>query len=147
MTDTSREIRRTSPEAERSASVAPVPTDSVSRRRPSRAAAIVTLCGLALTAALSLTALGLYHHNENRLLTLRARELSSVLGAAVISIQTPLASAAELADATDGSTQKFREFMAPYVGPGRQFASASLWPLEAPALAPRVVLGTPAVLA
>ena len=41
-----------------------------------------------------------------------------MLTAVVPSIQTPLASAAELADATGGNGQKFRAFMAPYVGPG-----------------------------
>lgn len=103
--------------------------------------------GLVVTAALTVTALALYDHNETRLLDLRARELASVLTAAVPTIQTPLASAAELADATDGNTQKFRAFMAPYVGTGRQFGSVSLWPLGSAHPAPTVVLGAAPVLA
>ena len=61
----------------------------------------------------------LYNHNETRLLKLRARELSLVLSTAVPTLQTPLASAAELADATGGSAAKFRAFMTPLVGTGR----------------------------
>jgi serine phosphatase RsbU (regulator of sigma subunit) len=103
--------------------------------------------GLVVTAALALTCLGLYNRNESRLLGLRSRELGLVLTAVVPSIQTPLASAAELADATDGSPQRFRAFIAPYVGPGRQFASASLWPLESAHLAPTAVVGGAPALA
>jgi serine phosphatase RsbU (regulator of sigma subunit) len=103
--------------------------------------------GLVVTGALALTSLGLYHRNENRILGLRVRELGLVLTAVVPSIQTPLASAAALADATGGSPQKFRAFMAPYVGPGGQFASASLWPLGAARLAPTAVVGAAPALA
>jgi hypothetical protein len=80
-------------------------------------------------------------------LNLRVRELSLVLAATAPSIQTPLASAAELADATDGNAQKLRAFIAPYVGPGRQFSSVSLWPLGTLHLSPGTVLGSTPVLA
>jgi len=123
------------------------PAGSARRFRPSRAAGVAFLLGLIVTAAFALTSLGLYEHNESHLLRLRAREVGSVLTAVVPSVQTPLASAAELADATGGSPQKFRVFMAPYVGPGRQFASASLWPLRASKLVPTAVLGTAPFLA
>ena len=83
------------------------------RRRPSGAVAIAFVLGLVITAALSVTTSVLYNHNEHRLLRLRARELSLVLTAVVPSIQTPLASAAELANATNGNPQKFRTFIAP----------------------------------
>jgi serine phosphatase RsbU (regulator of sigma subunit) len=105
------------------------------------------LLGLVVTAAFAVTSLALYDHNEDHLLRLRAREVGSVLSATVPSIQTTLASAAELADATHGNARRFRTFMAPYVGPGRQFASASLWPLGRSKLAPTVVMGTPPLLA
>jgi serine phosphatase RsbU (regulator of sigma subunit) len=88
-----------------------------------------------------------YDRNESRLLRLRAREVGSVLTATVPSIQTPLASAAELADATGGDASRFRAFIAPYVGPGRPFASASLWRLGAPRPAPVVVVGAAPTLA
>jgi serine phosphatase RsbU (regulator of sigma subunit) len=121
--------------------------DSIPRWRPSRAAGVALITGLAVTAALVLTSSGLYDRNENRLLSLRARELGLVLAAAVPSIQTPLASAAELADATHGDPQRFQAFMSSYVGTGRQFISASLWPLGTSKLAPAVVAGrAPALL-
>ena len=103
--------------------------------------------GLVLTAALALTSLAVYNRNERRLLNLRVRELTLVLAATVPSVETPLASAAELAHATSGSPQKFRAFVAPYVGQGRQFASVSLWPLATARLAPTAVVGAAPVLA
>src|SRR5215217_7523353 len=110
-------------------------------------AAAVLLLVLVVTSALAWTSRSLYEHNETRLLNSRVRELGLVLAGAVPSIQTPLASAAALADATNGNPQKFRAFMAPYVGPGRQFTSVSLWPLGTGHLAPTVVAGSPPVLA
>jgi serine phosphatase RsbU (regulator of sigma subunit) len=133
-----------------------LPADELSSTSPgsvtrswqlSRTAALALVVGLAVTAAFALTSLALYNRNETRVLNLRVRELGSVLSAAVTTTETPLASAAELADATDGNPQKFRAFMAPYVGPGRQFVSASLWPLTGTHLAPSTVTGaTPALL-
>src|SRR5258708_3994412 len=79
---------------------------SVRGWRPTRAAVVALLLGLVVTAALALTSLALYNRNESRLLGLRARELALVLTAVVPSIQTPLASAAELADATHGDPKK-----------------------------------------
>ena len=70
------------------------------RVRVSRAALLTLATGLLITALLSVAALELYDHNETRLLKLRARELSLVLSTAVPTLQTPLASAAELADAS-----------------------------------------------
>jgi serine phosphatase RsbU (regulator of sigma subunit) len=107
---------------------------------------ISLLIGLVVTAAFALTSRALYDRNEDHLLRLRAREVGSVLTAVVPSIQSTLASAAELADATGGNAQKFRSFMAPYVGTGRQFASASLWPLGTAKLAPTAVAGSPPIL-
>ena len=120
---------------------------SLWRWRPSRVATAAFALGLIVTAAFALTSLRLYDRNESRLLHLRAREVGSVITAVVPSIQTPLASAAELADATGGDQRRFRAFMAPYVGPGRQFASGSLWRLGTSRLAPTVVVGARPVLA
>jgi serine phosphatase RsbU (regulator of sigma subunit) len=125
------------------------PAAGVLRRwRPSRAASVAFIIGLVVTAALTITSLAVYNRNERRLLNLRVRQLSLVLSATVPSVQTPLASAAALANATGGAPQKFRSFMAPYVGvgPGRQFASASLWRLG-PNPAPIAVVGAPPQLA
>jgi serine phosphatase RsbU (regulator of sigma subunit) len=102
---------------------------------------LALVVGLIVTAALSVATLIVYNRNERRLLHLRVRELGLVISATVPTVQTPLATAAELADATDGSATKFREFMAAYVGPGRQFASASLWPLHSRNTRPTVLIG------
>jgi serine phosphatase RsbU (regulator of sigma subunit) len=115
--------------------------------RPSWVAVAALLTGLIVTGALALTSVAVYNRNERRLLNLRVRELSLVLAATAPSIQTPLASAAELADATGGNAQKFRAFIAPYVGLGRQFTSVSLWPLGTSQLAPSTVLGGAPALA
>jgi serine phosphatase RsbU (regulator of sigma subunit) len=137
----------TVPEAGRSAVAPPAPRRSAWQWRPSRVAGVAFLLGLAVTAAFALTSLALYDHNESHLLRLRARQVGSVVSASVPSIQSTLASAAELADATGGNAQKFRVFMTSYAGPGRQFISASLWPLHASKLAPTVVVGTAPLLA
>jgi hypothetical protein len=104
---------------------------SASRRvrgwRPSPAALWVLLAALVVTAALTISSLTLYNHNEDRLLRLRVRELGLVLSSAVINIQTPLASAAALADATNGNPSKFETLLGPYVGPHGQFVSVSLF--------------------
>jgi serine phosphatase RsbU (regulator of sigma subunit) len=114
---------------------------------PSRPAAVAFVIGLLLTAALALVSLAVYHRNERRLLNLRARELSAVLASTATSIQTPLASGAELANATGGSPQKFRELMTPYIGQGQgRFASISLWPLRSRQPRPVVVLGAAPIL-
>jgi serine phosphatase RsbU (regulator of sigma subunit) len=121
--------------------------DSLSRWRSSWVAVVVLLTGLIVTAALALTSMAVYNRNERRLLNLRVRELSLVLAATAPSIQTPLASADELANATGGNAQKFRAFIAPYVGAGRQFTSVSLWPLGTSHLAPSTVVGGTPTLA
>jgi serine phosphatase RsbU (regulator of sigma subunit) len=114
------------------------------RSRPSGAALLALGIGLVITAALAVASAVLYHHNERRLLNLRVRELSLVLSGATQSVQTPLASAAALADATKGDPARFRALMTPYVGAGRQFAAVSLWPLGGATLRPSVTLGSAA---
>ncbi len=112
------------------------------RSRPAGATVLAFTAVCAITAALAVTALVLYKHNERRLVNLRTREVSLVLGATVTSVQTPLASGAALADATGGEARRFRSFMAPYVGKGRQFASVSLWRVGSPQARPLVVVGS-----
>lgn len=111
------------------------------RKAPLRVAGVVLLIGLLLTAAAAWTSSWLYERNEDRLLSLRARELSLVLREAVPSIQAPLASAAELADITNGNVERFKALIAPEVGKGRAFASVSLWPLNAANPQPIAIVG------
>src|SRR5437764_1283477 len=99
------------------------------RRRPFRAAIAVLVVGLAVSGVLTWLSSSLYSNNETRLTELRGRELGAVLAEALPNTQTPLASAAALANSTNGDPQKFRRFIAPYVGlpPRHQFVSVSLW--------------------
>lgn len=110
---------------------------------PFRSAAAVLVVGLLVTAALLVVSAALRRNNDTRLLRLRARDVAAVLAEALPTVQTPLASAAALADATDGSAVKFERFIAPYVGrgAGHTFVSASLWRVAAPARGPVVIVG------
>ena len=105
--------------------------------------------GLAVTLALVLVSHAQYTNNEKRLLKLRVRDAGALVTAAVPSIETPLASAAELADATNGNIAKFKALVAPYLltGAQRQFASISLWKLSAVNAGPVAVAGAPPKLA
>jgi serine phosphatase RsbU (regulator of sigma subunit) len=104
----------------------------------------VLIVGLVVTGALAWVSYGLYTKNEKRLLSLRVRQVGSVLAEAVPGIETPLASAAALADATNGDVPKFKRFVAPYVGaaPAHPFVSVSLWRVGAPQRGPIAVVGT-----
>jgi serine phosphatase RsbU (regulator of sigma subunit) len=101
----------------------------------------VLAIGLLVTAALAVTALVLYRHNERRLLNLRVREVGLLIGAASPAAQTPLASSAALADATGGDRRRFSTFMAPFVGTGKEFSSVSLWRLQGSLARPVTALG------
>ena len=120
---------------------------SVRARAWSRPALAVLIAGVIVTGTLTAVALALYNRNENRLLGLRARQLGLVISAAVESTQTPLASAAALADATNGNVAQLRLLLAPDVGPGKRFISAFLFPLDAARPRPIALLGAPSVLA
>jgi serine phosphatase RsbU (regulator of sigma subunit) len=100
------------------------------RWRPSKLALIVLLVGAIVTAGLTIAASSVYDHNEDRLIDLRVREVGLLLQSAVGTTQTPLTAAVELAEATNGNSARFMAMMAPRVGKGRQFASASLWTLR-----------------
>lgn len=104
---------------------------------------VTLIVGVAATAALVLVSAAQYTRNENRLLGLRVRDAAVVLSGALASIQTPLTSTAELADATGANPAKFRRFVAPYAGapPTHQFVSMSLWRSSDLAAGPVVVAG------
>ena len=96
---------------------------------PSRVGAFVLLLTLGLTALGTWATYTQYNRSESRILYLRVQDAGGELAAAVTSIQTPLASADVLADATGGDPNHFRAFLGPYVGTGATslFVSASLW--------------------
>jgi serine phosphatase RsbU (regulator of sigma subunit) len=104
--------------------------------------------GLAVTGTLALLSHAQYASSEKRLLRLRVGDAAALIAVALPGVQTPLASAAELADATGGDVRKFKHFIAPYVGTGQgmEFASVSLWRLAAPQRGPVAVVGLAPVL-
>ncbi len=112
-------------------------------------AVAVFVVGLIVTGVLVWISASTYTRNENRLLNLRARDAGTLLTGALPGLQIPLASAAALADATDGDVSKFKSFIAPSVGPqGKgQFVSVSLWRLGAGAPTLLANVGVAPVLA
>jgi serine phosphatase RsbU (regulator of sigma subunit) len=113
-------------------------------KRPAPLALIVLCVGLAITGLLSWLTYSINTHNEGRLLQLQARQAATILAGAVPSIQTPLASAVEIAGATDGDPTKFDGFMQGFVGPQRPFISASLWKASGASVVNVATIGTPA---
>ena len=114
------------------------------RRRILGLPALTFVIGVLVTLALTLVSLSQYHSNEQRLLRLRVRDAGALLTAALPTLQTNLASAAELADATNGSVARFRAFVAPTMaGPAPEFASVSLWRLSDLSRGPVAVAGIP----
>ncbi|HEY1519153.1 MAG TPA: PP2C family protein-serine/threonine phosphatase [Solirubrobacteraceae bacterium] len=105
----------------------------------------VLLVGLLLTGVLVWISASTYSSNEKRLLNLRVRDAGALVAEALPSIQTPLASAAALADATDGDVAKFKKFIGPSVA-AKRFVSVSLWRLGGSQTGPIAVVGTPPVL-
>ena len=75
----------------------------------------VLLVGLLVTGVLVWISASTYSSNEKRLLNLRVRDAGALIAEALPSVQTPLASAAALADATDGDVAKFKKFIGPSV--------------------------------
>jgi serine phosphatase RsbU (regulator of sigma subunit) len=94
---------------------------------------VVAVVGVLISAGLSFGARAVHNNNENRLLRQRAREIAAVVAAAIPNVQTPLASAAVLVEATNGNPEVFRQFVAPIVATGRTFTSLSLWRIQASA--------------
>jgi len=83
----------------------------------------------------------LYTENEKSLLHLRLHEAQAVLNSDLPSVQTPLASAAALADATRGNRKKFAAFIRPFVN-NDPFTSVSVWQLDRIRRGPKEVVGS-----
>jgi serine phosphatase RsbU (regulator of sigma subunit) len=91
---------------------------------------VVLVIGLLITATVTWTAWTLNAKTESRLLHLQTEQAGDVLTAAVPNTQTPLATAAQIAEVTGGSPSAFMQYFSPFVGPGQQFVSASLWEVD-----------------
>ena len=120
---------------------------SMSRcRRPGRvrlhlSTFVVLLVGAGLTVGLALSARAVHNNNEDRLLRERVQEAGVLISSVLPSLETPLASAAEVAEATNADPASFKQVMGPLVGPKGQYASASIWPVGRATPRPLLVLG------
>ena len=113
-------------------------------RRPTGVIALVFSAGLLITSAVTWTSWYLNNHNERRLLDRQTQQVGLVLAAAIPSTQTPLATAAEIAQVTDGDPTRFMRFIAPYVGAKGQFLMAALWQVDGSTVRRVAGVGTPA---
>jgi len=102
---------------------------------------IVLLVGAVITAVLAVGARHVHTSNEHRLLEQRGREVASVASTALTTVQLPLSSGAIVAETTHGSVASFRNVVSGVAGPGKQFASMSLWSVGDASLHPIEVVG------
>jgi len=110
------------------------------RRGSLRAAVTAAAIGALATATLVLLTRSAHRENEDRLLTQQVREAATVVRTAIPGLQTPLASAAELAQATEGrDVENFRRLLEPALTGGRPYVAAALWRVGDPV--PLTVLG------
>ena len=113
-------------------------------RWPYWPAVAILIVGLLVTGILAWVSRTNYNSNERRLLQLRVKEVAAVLASAQPAIETPLASAAALADETNGNVEKFRSFASSYIGPRQgQFLALSLWKAGAASRVPIATLEAP----
>jgi serine phosphatase RsbU (regulator of sigma subunit) len=104
-------------------------------RHPRRVAAVIVLVGLVLTLVSAWAAARIDRNTEQRLLDMQTRQAATVLTTAVTVIEQPLDDALGVsraaigagADSDGGAARAFEIFMADRVGPGKTFATASLW--------------------
>jgi len=127
-------VRRTRHRDELDAHADGRPTSGRARPNPirlSRFGLALLAVGLIATAALSWTAHTINERNENRLLALQTKQAATVLQAVIPALQTPLASAAEIAATSDGNAARFSSYIKGYLAgaPGGtgSFVSATLW--------------------
>jgi serine phosphatase RsbU (regulator of sigma subunit) len=125
---------------ERSAA-APAAVEVRPRRSIHSTTVIVAAVGLVVSLGLMVATWTVRDHNEDRLLDQRVREAAAVLTSALPSVETPLASAAELVEATGAEPASFRHLLSRFVGPRGPFVSASVWSATALSTQPLVVAG------
>jgi serine phosphatase RsbU (regulator of sigma subunit)/type II secretory pathway pseudopilin PulG len=118
------------------------------RRRVHAMTVFVVVIALVITAVLVVVTRVIRDNNEDRLLNQRAHEAAAVTETRFGDVESPLASAAILADSTSGAVDPFLSLMDPIVRKGRRFISASLWYLDDPSTKPIpvAVAGKPPLL-
>jgi serine phosphatase RsbU (regulator of sigma subunit) len=113
---------------------------------PHGASITVLVIALVITGAVAVGVQIAHRRNEDRLLHQRAREAATVVSASIPNVSTPLITASALAEATDGNAASFSNAVAPLLGQGRPFVSASLWRFGVSPPRPLAVVGTSPVL-
>jgi serine phosphatase RsbU (regulator of sigma subunit) len=88
---------------------------------------VAVVVGLLVTASVSWTARVVNDHNEHRLLELQTKQAVELLKSTVLSISSPLSTALQIAEASDGSVADFDRYLSSSVGPQATFFDASLW--------------------
>jgi serine phosphatase RsbU (regulator of sigma subunit) len=104
-------------------------------------AAAVLVVGLLVTATLAWLAHDGNRRNEARLLRLQVRQTGALLQAVLPTVQTPLASAAEIAATSHGNAAQVRTYLSGYLGTGKPFAGAVLWRLDGATPRPVTLIG------
>jgi serine phosphatase RsbU (regulator of sigma subunit) len=104
---------------------------------------VVGVIGAAITASVTWVAAALNTHNDHRLLQVQARQAAAVISSTILSIQAPLVTALEIETATHGALPQFRAYMGSETGPGRLFASASVWRVQGRSLHRLATVGAP----
>lgn len=113
-------------------------------RRPNRVAALICVIGLLLTAGSTYATAKADHSTEQRLLDVSTKQVGAVLSAAVLSIQSPLATALSVQPvAGPRDVRAFARVLSASVGPGKLFVSASLWQRREGRLVRLATVGAP----
>jgi serine phosphatase RsbU (regulator of sigma subunit) len=100
-------------------------------RDPRALAALIAGIGVVLTCLASWTLARVDANSEHRLLQEQTKQAASVLSTAVSLVEQPLATALSVQRVAGAANRvAFGQFMAPYVGDGKPFVSASLWRRE-----------------
>jgi serine phosphatase RsbU (regulator of sigma subunit) len=107
----------------------------------------VIVAGVVIVGGATIVTEVLHRDTEQRLLDQRTGEAGAVLSTAISGLQTPLSSAAELAETTNGDPDAFRAVMGRLVGraTGNRFVAAQLY--SASSTTPIVSMGDPTALA
>jgi hypothetical protein len=108
----------------------PAPVTESGRARRQFAPVLVLLLGLAVTGILTWTCWTVNDHNESRLLRLRVKDVGTVLATTIPNVESPLASAADIARVTNGDAARFTAYVAPCARPKGPFMSVALYQLE-----------------
>lgn len=114
--------------------------------RPHPLTVLVALAGVLLTTGLTWGAARIHDRNEDRLLAQRTREGASIISANLATLQTPLRSLADLAEATNGEDDILRRALSALLVREERYVAATVWLADGSLLTPLVAVGDPTAL-